>query len=56
MTTPNAIHRIFATQRADDLRPAAPRPKPRVAPRDFAPILSLAAGLAGLLAIAAPSL
>jgi hypothetical protein len=55
MTTPNTIHGILAAQRTD-IEPAAPPPMPRLGGHDVAAVLSLLAGLAGLLAIAAPSL
>jgi hypothetical protein len=56
MTTPNTIHGILAAQRTDDSERAAPPPMPRLGGHDVAAVLSLLAGLAGLLAIAAPSL
>jgi hypothetical protein len=56
MITPNTIHRILAARRADETERAVPPPMPRLGGHDIAPLASLLAGLAGLLAIAAPSM
>jgi hypothetical protein len=56
MTTVNIIHQILEARRADEIDRAVPPPMPRLSGHDVAPLAILLAGLAGLLAIAAPSM
>ena len=51
------IHAALARQRDEELRRLAPRPEAIVVrPLDVAPVLSILAGVAGLLAVALPSI